>query len=380
MIKMDFGNKKIEKDSPVFIIAEVSANHLQDYEIAEKIVRKACEAGADAIKLQTYTPDTMSMDTSGVKEEIINKYLIVNINNPAWKGITYYDLYKKAYMPWEWHEKLRDIADEYDVPIFSTPFDVSAVDFLEKINFNPYKISSFDVVNIPLLKRIAETRKPVIMSTGMASLEELELAYNTLKENGCPEISLLHCISSYPAKYGELNLSKLFDLKKKFNCVVGFSDHSLTTDAPAMAVVLGAKIIEKHITLDRNLGGPDSSFSLEPSEFKELVKKVRQVEKQKLEIDLGELEKEFSYIRQALGTPFYGPQGIIEKQTSNARPSIWVSDNIQDGELFTKQNLKVVRPGAGISPKYFEKILGKKAERNFSKGEPLNLDIVKNEI
>lgn len=371
-----FGKRKISKKEKTFIIADISANHLQDYKIAEKIVEEACKAGADAIKLQTYTPDTITINPEGVKREIKEKYWIVNIDNPDWKDLTYYDLYKKSYMPWEWHEKLMKVAKNYEIPIFSTPFDNSAVDFLEKLNVPAYKVSSFDVINIPLLKKIALTKKPVIMSTGMASLNELETAYKTLKENGCSEIALLHCISSYPAKYEELNLSKIKDLEKKFNVVVGFSDHSLTTDAPAMAVALGARIIEKHITLDRKLGGPDSSFSLEPLEFKELIEKVREVERQELDKSLDELEIKYPNIRKAFGTVFYGPQGKIEKQTSVARPSIWVLKDIQKGNIFTEQNIKVARPGSGIAPKYFEQILGKKAKQNLDKGLPFSLDFI----
>ena len=367
---------KIDFNKRVFIIAEISANHLQNYNIAEKLVRKACESGADAIKLQTYTPDTITISPGGVKDEIKNKYLTVKIDNPDWKGLTYYDLYKKAYMPWEWHEKLKSVAKNYGIPVFSTPFDSTAVDLLEKLDVRMYKVSSFDVVNIPLLKKIGLTKKSVIMSVGMANLDEIRIAYDTLKKNGCPEISLLHCISSYPVNYEELNLSKINDLKKKFNCIVGFSDHSLTTDAPTMAVVLGARIIEKHITLDRNLGGPDASFSLEPSEFKELVEKVREVEKQRKDKSLEELKIEYPNIRKSFGTAFYGPQGQIEKQTSEARPSIWISNNIQKGEIFTEQNIKVARPGSGISPKYFEQILSKTSKHNLDKGIPFSLEFI----
>ena len=359
----------------VFIIAEISANHLQNYDIAERLVRGACEAGADAIKLQTYTPNTITINPRGVKPEIKDKYLVVDINNPDWKGLTYYELYEKAYMRWEWHEKLKLIVEEYGVEIFSTPFDSTAVDYLEELGVKRYKVSSFDVINIPLLKKIGLTKKPVIMSTGMASLEELNLAYETLKENGCPEISLLHCISSYPAKYKELNLSKISDLERKFDTVVGFSDHSLTTDAPAMAVALGAKIIEKHITLDRKLGGPDSSFSLEPSEFRQLVEKVRKVEKSAGN-NLDELEKEYPHIRESFGSPDYGPGGEIEKQTSKARPTIWISKDIKQGELFTEQNIKVARPGEGISPRYYNEILGKTAKQDLNKGLPFSEEFI----
>lgn len=380
MFKMNqefyFGKRKISKKERTFIIAEISANHLQDYKIVEELVKRACEIGVDAIKLQAYTPDTITLNIEGMKKEIKEKYWIVNIDNPDWKGLTYYDLYKKAYMPWGWHEKLIKVAKNYEIPVFSTPFDSTAVDFLEKVGVSAYKVSSFDVINIPLLKKIALTKKPVIMSVGMANLDEIRLAYDTLKENGCPEIALLHCISSYPAKYEELNLSKIKDLEKKFNVVVGFSDHSLTTDAPAMAVALGARIIEKHITLDRKLGGPDSSFSLEPHEFKELVEKVREVEKQRTGRSLEELEIEYSNIRKAFGTVFYGPQSRIESQTSEARPSIWISENINKGEVFTEKNIKIARPGKGIPPKYFEQILGKKAKQNLDKGIPFSLDFI----
>ncbi|MDD5699612.1 MAG: pseudaminic acid synthase [Candidatus Nanoarchaeia archaeon] len=349
MAEIKFGNRKISDDGPVFIVAEVSGNHQQSYDKAEKIVRAACEAGVDAIKLQTYTPDTMTIDCD--KEWFQIK------TNDAWKGQTLYQLYKKAYTPWEWHSPLAEIAGEYNVPLFSAPFDATAVDFLEKMSVPAYKIASFEIADLELLKKIASTGKPVIMSRGMASLEELELAYRTLRENGSGNIAILHCISSYPATPEEMNLSTIPDLKKRFpDAVIGLSDHTLTTETAVAGVALGAEIIEKHITLDRKDGGPDAAFSLEPREFKELVKQIRNAGK-------------------AIGHPRYGHEG---KESENAvfRRSIFVVKDIKEGEELNRQNLRVIRPGYGLPPKDLEKVLGKKSKKYIERGTPLSWDLI----
>lgn len=349
MAEIEFGNIKISEEGPVFIVAEVSGNHQQSYGKAEKIVRAACEAGADAIKLQTYTPETITIDCD--KEWFQIK------TNDAWKGQTLYQLYKKAYTPWEWHSPLAGIAGEYNVPLFSTPFDASAVDFLETQKVLVYKIASFEVTDLELLKKIASTGKPVIMSRGMASLEELELAYKTLRENGSGNIAILHCTSSYPAGPEEMNLSIIPDLKKRFpDAVIGLSDHTLTTETAVAGVALGARIIEKHITLDRKDGGPDAAFSLEPSEFKELVRQIRNVGK-------------------AIGHPRYGHEG---KESENAifRRSIFAVKDVKEGEELNRQNLKVIRPGYGLPPKDLERVLGKKSKKNIERGTPLSWDLI----
>ncbi len=366
-----FGQKVIN-NSKVFIIAEVSANHLQSFEKAKKIVKAACEAGVDCVKLQTYTPDTITLDSKNMIDKN-KKYFVVDIDNPDWKGKSYYELYEQAYTPWKWHSELAKIATSYDVELFSTPFDESAVDFLEKQNVPAYKISSFDVVNTPLLEKVAKAGKPVIMSVGMASLEEVKRAYKTLKENGCKNVAMLHCISAYPTKYKELNLIKINDLKKRFNCIVGFSDHTLTVDAPIMAVLMGARIIEKHITLNRKDKGADSSFSLEPEEFRILVNKIREVEKNNF--TTSSLEK-FEHYKESLGNPMYGSGGENEKQTKTARPSIWASKDIKNGEEITEKNIKVARPGYGLPPFYYNQIIGKTAKIKIENGTPLTLELL----
>ena len=363
------GNKNIGENEPVFIIAERSGNHLQNYDNAVELIKKASEAGADAIKIQTYTPDTISMDKEGINEEIVKEFHTVEIDHPDWKDMSYNKLYEKVYTPWEWHAKLEKVANEYGLPLFSTPFDFTSVDYLEKHNVPIYKIASYDVVNLPLIKKIAETGKPVLMSVGMATEKEIQEAIHTLKYNGCQNYSILHCISSYPTKTENLNLSKIKDLKKKNNCIIGFSDHSLDTNAPAMAVLLGAKIIERHLTLDRKLGGPDASFSSEPHEFKEFVDKVRMIEKTGL-------KNLFSDFDLAYGEPKYGTTNEFEEGGISARPSIWAGKNILNGDIIKESDLKIVRPGQGLKPKYYETLIGKKVKKNVEKGTPFSLDLI----
>lgn len=345
---MKIGNKEIGEGKPAFIIAEMSGNHNQSYETAVKMVKAACESGADAIKLQTYTPDTITIDCD-------KKWFLVEVNE-AWQGRTLYDLYKIAYTPWEWQPKLAEIAASYNVPLFSSAFDETAVDFLEKMNVPAYKVASFEVGDLELLKKIASTKKPVIMSRGMASLEEIELALKTLKENGCTEVAILHCVSSYPALPEEMNLTTIPDLKKKFNIIIGLSDHTLTTETAVSSVALGAKIIEKHFTLDRKAGGVDSAFSLEPAEFKEMVRQVRNVEK-------------------AVGKPSYGA-GKKESENAIFKRSLFIVKDIRAGETFSKENVRCIRPGYGLLPKYLNEILGKKANQNIERGTPLSWDLI----
>jgi len=349
MREFTIGNKKIGEGSPTFIIAEISGNHNQDYDTAKKLVRAACEAGADAIKLQTYTPDTITIDSD-------KKWFQVEVND-AWKNRTLYELYKIAYTPWNWQPKLKKIAEGYGIPLFSTPFDKTAVDFLEEMTVEFYKIASFEIGDLELLKKVAYTKKPVIMSRGMSSLKELELAYKTLKENGCPQVAILHCVSSYPAKPEEMNLSTIPFLKETFpDAIIGLSDHTVTTETAVASVALGAKIIEKHIILDRTLGGVDSAFSLEPEEFKELIRQVRNVEK-------------------SIGKPHL-KCGEGEQENSIFKRSLFIVENIREGEIFTNKNIRSIRPGYGLQPKYFNTILGKKAKINIEKATPLTWNLI----
>jgi pseudaminic acid synthase len=349
---MGFQIRSKNSDEQVIVVAEISGNHNGEYEEAEKLVRAACESGADAVKLQMYTPDTMTINCD-------NKYFQVEVNE-AWKGRTLYDLYKIAYTPWEWQPKLEKIAKEYNIPLFSTAFDSSAVDYLEQnMDVPVHKVASFETSNLELLRKIAQTKKPVIISRGMTSLEDLELAYKTLKDNGCSSIAILHCVSAYPAKPEDMNLATIQDLKQRFqDAVVGLSDHTLTTETAVASVALGAKIIEKHFCLDRTKGGVDSGFSLEPSEFKELVRQVKNVSK-------------------AVGKPGY-KVGKREKENLIFRRSLFVVKDIKAGEEFTRENIRCIRPGYGLSPKHLQEILGKKAKQDIKRGTPISWGVIEN--
>ena len=343
------GKRIIGAGQPVFIGAEMSGNHNQSIQRAYKIIDAAAKAGADAIKLQTYTPDTITIDCD-------NKYFQVKVNK-AWKGQTLHSLYKKAYTPWEWQAKLKKYAESKGLICFSTPFDPTAVDFLEKLGMQLYKVASFEIVDIPLLERIGKTRKPVIMSRGMATIEEIKLAIRTLRKFGCPTIALLHCVSSYPAQPEQMNLATIPDIAKRFQVLPGLSDHTLGIAVSVASVPLGARILEKHFTLKRSEGGPDAAFSLEPKELEELVQTVRAVEK-------------------ALGEPRYGA-GKKESENVVFRKSLFAVENIKAGEKFTPKNIRVIRPGYGLPPKYIEKIIGKKAKKNIEKGTPLSWGLLK---
>lgn len=347
-IKTPKGDKIIGPGQPAFIIAEMSGNHNQDIKRAYKIIDAAVKAGADAIKLQTYTADTITIDCD-------KKYFQVKVNK-AWKGQTLYSLYKKAYTPWDWQPKLKEYGEKKGLIVFSTPFDNTAVDFLEKMKVQIYKVASFEVVDIPLLKRIGQTKKPVIMSRGMSSAEELKLAIKTLRDNGAPQVAVLHCVSSYPAKPEEMNLVTIPSLAKKFKVISGLSDHTLGIAVPIASVAMGASIIEKHLTLSRADGGPDAGFSLEPAELKELVRSVRIVEK-------------------AIGKPSYRV-GKKEKENIIFRKSLFVVKDIKKGEKISSKNVRSIRPGQGLAPKYFEEIIGKRAKRNIEKGTPFSWELI----
>lgn len=325
----------------VFIIAELSANHNGSLETAIKTIKAAKRAGADAIKLQTYTADTLTIDSK--KEDFI-------INNGSiWDGKNFYELYKEAHTPWEWHPKLFEVAKAEGLVCFSSPFDITAVDFLENLNVPLYKIASFEITDIPLIEYVASKGKPIILSTGIASIEDIELALETIRKQGNNEIALLKCTSSYPAPIEEANLAMIQDLSKRFDVVSGLSDHTLGITAPIVATALGAKIIEKHFILDRAIGGPDASFSLDEKEFTRMVEAVRFAEKLIGEVNYNLTDK------QIAGRAF--------------SKSLYVVKDIEKGERFTSENIRSIRPGFGLHPKYYKSILGKVAKQSFKSGD-----------
>ena len=339
---MKIGSFDLDKEG-VFIIAEMSANHNGEYEVAKQMVKAARDAGADAVKLQTYTADTMTLD-------VRNQYFMID-QGTIWDGKNLYDLYKEAYTPWEWQPKLKEYADELGIILFSSPFDKSSVDFLETIDVQAYKIASFEITDLPLIRYVAQKQKPVIISTGIASLEDIQEAIQTCKEVGNEQIILLKCTSEYPAPLEDANLLTIQDLAKRFNVTAGFSDHTLGTTAPIVAVSLGAKVIEKHFILDKSIGGIDSEFSLDIEEFKEMVQAVRDTEKL-----LGSISYEMT------------PKKLKSREFSR---SIFVSKDIKKGEIFSEENLKIVRPAYGLAPKYIDKVLGRIADKEYTKGSPL---------
>jgi len=328
-----------------FIVAELSANHGQKKKIAIESIRAAKRAGANAIKIQTYTADTLTINCD-------NDYFI--INEGLWKGRTLYDLYKEAYTPWEWHEELFRVAKEEGLICFSTPFDKTAVDFLEQFNPPIYKIASFEIQDIPLIEYVASKGRPMIMSTGIAELEDIELAVKTCRDAGNDNIILLKCTSSYPAPIEEANLATIKDLKERFGVEVGLSDHTLGIVAPVVAVSLGARVIEKHFILNKSIGGPDASFSLDVKEFAEMVTAVRQAEK-------------------AVGKVTYELTEKVKVSRKFSR-SLFVVKDIKAGEPFTEENVRSIRPGYGLHPKCLKEILGRNADRNIAKGEPIEFE------
>lgn len=334
--------RRIGTGCQTYLIAEMSANHGQDFDQAVEILKAAKAAGADAIKLQTYTADTLTIDCNTPPFQIYGG---------LWDGRNLYELYQEAYTPWEWQPKLKRLADEMGMAFFSTPFDDSAVDFLEEMQVPAYKIASFELVDTGLLRRVARTGKPVIMSTGMATLTEIEEAVTTLREAGAKEIALLKCTSAYPAEPESINLRTIPHLAEAFGVPVGLSDHTLGIAVPVGAVALGACIIEKHFTLARELPGPDSTFSLEPQEFRAMVDAVRTTEK-------------------ALGAVNYG---VTEKEAANRifRRSLFVVKDIKAGERFTSENVRSIRPGYGLHPRHLAEVIGRCAGCDIARGTPL---------
>lgn len=349
---IEIAGRRVGVGQPVYIVAEVSANHNQDFGQAVKLIEAAKEAGADAVKLQTYTPDTLTIDSD-------REYFRIG-GGTLWDGQTLYQLYGEAYTPWEWQPKLKATADDLGVDLFSTAYDASAVDFLEEMGVPVHKVASFELVDIPLIEKMARTGKPLIISTGMASLEEIGEAVEAARGAGARQIALLKCTSAYPAPPDEMHLRAIPHLAEAFHVPVGLSDHTLGIAVPVAAVVLGACIIEKHLTLSRRIAGPDSAFSLEPEEFKAMVESVRTAEKALGEIRYGASER--------------------EARSRVFRRSLFVVEDIKAGELFTEENVRSIRPGHGLSPKYLKDVLGRRASRHIAKGTPFDYSLLQDEL
>lgn len=341
-------NLSISNNSPTFIIAEMSANHLMDYDRAVEIMKAAKNAGADAVKLQTYTPDTITLDCD-------NKYFQIT-QGTIWDGTTLYKLYETAYTPWEWQPKLKALADELGLICFSSPFDLTAIDFMEKMDMPAYKIASFEITDIPLIRKVAKTGKPIIISTGIAELADIELAIKTCKEQGNQNVILLKCTSAYPAPYEDINLKVMENMSQTFDCITGLSDHTMGSAVAVGAVALGAKIIEKHLTLRRADGGPDAAFSMEPNEFEKMVKEIRLVEK-------------------AIGNVTYELSSKQKNSREHSR-SLFVVKDLKQGDVLTEENVRSIRPGFGMHTKYYETVLGSKVNRDILRGTPLSWDLI----
>ncbi len=331
-----------------FIIAELSANHGGDINIAKETVRAAKRAGADAIKLQTYTADTITLDVKTDYFKIAQ--------GTAWDGQFLYDLYKEASLPWKWHKELYEVATEEGLVCFSSPFDKTAVDFLEELDTPIYKVASFEITDIPLIKYIASKNKPIIISTGIASLEDIELAINACKSVGNNNITILKCTSAYPASPEDANLLTIPDIQDRFKVNSGLSDHTMGIEAPIVAVCLGAKVIEKHFILDKSIGGADAHFSLDENEFKEMVNAVRLAE-----VMLGKVDYEMTEKK---------------KKSREFSRSLFITKDVKRGDIITEENVRSVRPGFGLHPKYLEDVLGKKFTEDFEKGTPLKFNLI----
>lgn len=342
------GSRKIDKDNPTFIIAELSANHLQKFDNAVRLIKEAKKAGADAVKLQTYTPDTITLDCD-------NKYFQIK-QGTIWDGTTLHKLYEKAYTPWEWQPKLKEIAEEEGLICFSSPFDNTSVDFLEKMNVLAYKIASFEITDIPFVKYIASKKKPVIISTGIAALGDIQEALEVCRNEGNKDVILLKCTSEYPSPLCDINLRTIPNMADTFDVLTGISDHTLGQTVSLGAVALGAKVVEKHFTLKREDGGPDSAFSMEPEEFLQMVKSIRDMEK-------------------ALGRVSYD---LTEKQLKSREHSrsLFVVKDVKTGEMFTKDNVRSIRPGFGMKTKYINDVIGKRARCDIEKGTPVNWELI----
>lgn len=364
VIKTPRGERKIGQGEACFIVAEMSGNHHQNFAEAVKIVKAAAAAGADAIKLQTYTPDTITMNSDQPW------FMVRTDDNPDdWKGQSLYELYQKSFTPWEWHRDLRDLAHELGLVCFSTPFDTTAVDFLETLAVPMYKIASYECTHIPLLKKVAATGKPVIMSVGFATKEEIDFSVKTLRAHGAKDIALLHCVTSYAANPNpaESNLRTMLALRDDFDVVCGFSDNNAGMGIPVTAALLGASIIEKHFILDSAEGGLDAQFSLRAREFKNMVEAIREAERTGSSPLLVEAAK---------GVVHYGPQNASEAGNIRYRQSLFVVRDMKKGEIFTQENLRCIRPGNGLETRYYDEVLGKTATADIERGTPLSWNLI----
>ncbi len=346
-MRLSFRDNAVAEDTSVFIIAEVSANHGQCFETAVDMIKAAAQCGADAVKFQAYTPDSMTINAG-------NKYF--QVDHPQWGGQSLYELYEKAYTPWEWFKDLKQTADDLGIVFLCTVFDKTSVDMLEELDICAHKIASFELIDLPLIAHAAKTSKPLIISTGMGDIDEIQEAVDTARRAGAEDITLLKCVSSYPAKPEEMNLKTIEDMKTRFNCSVGFSDHSLGIASSICAVALGAEVIEKHFTLSRRDDTPDGFFSIEPAELKALIKNIRIAEK-------------------AVGTIHYG---VTTEEESNRvfRRSLFVVEDVRAGQEFSEDNIRSIRPGYGLSPKFIDDVIGKTAVCDIEKGTPLTQDLI----
>lgn len=344
---ISIAGREISRNHPPYIIAELSANHNGRLETAMKIIEEAARAGADAVKLQTYRPDTITLDSDADD---------FRIKGGLWDGRTLYELYEEAHMPWEWHKPLFDHAKKLGIPIFSSPFDTTAVDLLEDLNAPAYKIASFEAVDLPLIRYVANTGKPMIISTGMADAEEIEEAIAAAREGGCKELAILHCVSGYPAPAEDYNLRTIPDMIERFGLVTGLSDHTLDNTTAIASVVLGASLIEKHFTLDRNGGGPDDSFSLEPE-------------------DLSDLCRDSKTAWKALGQVDYGRKSS-EQGNAQFRRSLYFVEDLKQGDIVRESSVRSVRPGFGVAPKYLDKVVGRRVKSSVVKNSPVSFDLL----
>lgn len=341
------GNRKVGGENPAYIIAEMSANHAGNINYAKEIIHAAKESGADCIKIQTYTPDTMTIDCS-------NSYF--QITDGTWKGENLYSLYQKAYTPWEWQAELKEEAEKIGIAFFSTPFDKSSVDFLEDMGMDFYKVASFEMVDIPFLEYVASKGKPMIVSTGMGTVEEIEDVKKAVYGQGNEQLILLKCSSAYPANPAEMNLRTIMDMRERFDVPVGLSDHSLGSMSAVTAVAMGASVIEKHFCISREIENPDASFSMTPEEFSSMVKDIRMTE-------------------TALGKVSYGA-AKQEESSIVFRRSLFAVQDIKAGEEFNEENIRSIRPGYGLKPKHYKEIIGKRATQDIKRGEPLSFEMI----
>ena len=342
------GNKVISEDSPTFIVAEMSGNHNMDFDRAVEIMKAAKEAGADAVKIQTYTADTITLNCDDPCFQITQGTL--------WDGVTLHKLYQTAYTPWEWQPRLKRMAEDMGLLLFSSPFDFTSVDFLEDMDVPAYKIASFEITDIPLIRKVARLGTPVILATGIARLADIELAVQTCREEGNEQVILLKCCSAYPTPYEDVNLRTIPNLAQTFQCLAGLSDHTMGTAVATGAVALGARMVEKHMTLRRSDGGPDAAFSMEPGEFREMVDNIRILEK-------------------ALGKVTYELSEKQAREREHSR-SLFVAQDMKAGDTFTPENLRSVRPADGLHTRYYEQLLGRKITRDARLGTPLAWDLV----